>query len=109
MVPVQLRYTNVSSWRVASDAQAGGDDAQLVCEHQLCRWQWYCWMFYSAKHLFLSDRYSLSTALSAPQTLALSAAELHFCSFEKLVSMSWWMARLSVVHCVSSMPNALKN
>src|SRR3954449_7988324 len=55
MVPVQLRYTNVSSWRVASDAQAGGDDAQLVCEHQLCRWQWYCWMFYSAKHLFLSD------------------------------------------------------
>src|SRR3954463_11543366 len=57
MVPVQLRYTNVSSWRVASDAQAGGDDAQLVCEHQLCRWQWYCWMFYSAKHLFLSDRF----------------------------------------------------
>src|SRR3954454_3539440 len=55
MVPVQLRYTNVSSWRVASDAQAGGDDAQLVCEHQLCRWQWYCWVSYSAKHLFLSD------------------------------------------------------
>src|SRR3954470_12101859 len=71
MVPVQLRYTNVSSWRVASDAQAGGDDAQLVCEHQLCRWQWYWWVFYSAKHLFLSD---MMAQLGRPQVARLPVA-----------------------------------